>query len=169
MWCINNGKIIGNHIFPLFFTYTSEQPFEVCDVYIRDSFSPEDAKTHILKIFVHDANFCIYSNSDYSNHLNLHIGVTTSSAAIVEFDRLGLRRHSVSSKAMKNQWAQSLLVEKVPEAWTEHWDDVLQVICKEPVWTPQDYHEDRHNCYTFVLRFLKELAYGELSQAAQSR
>lgn len=125
--------------------------------------------THILKIFVHDANFCIYSNSDYSNHLNLHIGVTTSSAAIVEFDRLGLRRHSVSSKAMKNQWAQSLLVEKVPEAWTEHWDDVLQVICKEPVWTPQDYHEDRHNCYTFVLRFLKELAYGELSQAAQSR
>uniref|UniRef100_A0A336MCY6 CSON015401 protein n=1 Tax=Culicoides sonorensis TaxID=179676 RepID=A0A336MCY6_CULSO len=107
--------------------------------------------------------------NDYSNHLNLHIGITTSSAAIVEFDRMGLRRHSVNSKAMKNQWAQSLLVEKVPEAWTEHWDDVLQLICKEPVWTPQDYHEDRHNCYTFVLRFLKQLGFGELSQIASSR
>lgn len=66
--------------------------------------------------------------SDYSNHLNLHIGVTTSNGAIVEFDRLGLRRHEAGSKAMKNQWVQSLLVEQVPEAWIEHWDGVLNEV-----------------------------------------
>lgn len=57
------------------------------------------------------------------NSKDLHIGVTTSSGEIVEFDRHGLRRHS--SKEGQSEWAQSLLVEQVPEAWCDHWDSVL--------------------------------------------
>lgn len=57
------------------------------------------------------------------NSKDLHIGVTTSSGEIVEFDRHGLRRHS--SKEGRSEWAQSLLVEQVPEAWCDHWDSVL--------------------------------------------
>lgn len=57
------------------------------------------------------------------NSKDLHIGVTTSTGAIVEFDRHGLRRHT--NKEAQSAWAQSLLVEQVPEAWFDHWDSVL--------------------------------------------
>jgi len=97
----------------------------------------------------------------------LHIGVTTSTGAIVEFDKCGLRRHS--EKGMKNAWSQSLLVETVPEHWVEHWDDILLQVCKQPVWTSEAYREDTHNCYTFVLTFLQELGYGSLSKIAFNR
>lgn len=71
---------------------------------------------HLLfNIFV----FC----SDYFNSTDLHIGVTTSTGVIVEFDRCGLRKSL--DKGCKTLWAQSLLVESVPEAWIDHWDGVL--------------------------------------------
>lgn len=53
----------------------------------------------------------------------MHIGVTTSTGIIVEFDRGGLRKHF--DKSPKSPWAQSLLVDNVPEAWMEHWDEIL--------------------------------------------
>lgn len=62
-------------------------------------------------------------NSDYFNATDLHIGVTTSTGVIVEFDRGGLRRNF--DKSLKSPWAQSLLVDNVPEAWMEHWDEIL--------------------------------------------
>lgn len=73
-------------------------------------------------ILLHDSlvPFC----SDYNNHTDLHIAITNSSGVIVEFDRNGLKRHC-SKNYTKQQWEQSLLVESVPEAWFEHWDDVL--------------------------------------------
>lgn len=100
--------------------------------------------------------------------MDLHIGVTTSTGCIVEFDRCGLRWHSNnnnqqqqeqqqlyrnnrdkatinnnnnSSKSMSgsggnskncngtsSKWGQSLLVERAPEEWMEHWDDVLNEV-----------------------------------------
>lgn len=71
----------------------------------------------------------LFNSSDYMNSKDLHIGVTTSSGAIVEFDRHGLRRHSMKDKA-QSTWAQSLLVEQVPEAWFDHWDSVLGEVSK---------------------------------------
>lgn len=67
--------------------------------------------------------------SDYFNSTDLHIGVTTSTGVIVEFDRCGLRKSL--DKGCKTLWAQSLLVESVPEAWIDHWDDVLTEVCCE--------------------------------------
>lgn len=66
------------------------------------------------------------SNSDYFNSTDLHIGVTTSTGVIVEFDRCGLRKNL--DKGCKTLWAQSMLVETVPEAWMDHWDDVLEEV-----------------------------------------
>lgn len=43
-------------------------------------------------------------------------------------------------------------------------------ICQQPdKWTVSHYHEDKHNCYTFVLTFLQALTYDKLSEAATSK
>lgn len=66
---------------------------------------------------------CCCWNSDYFNSTDLHIGLTTSTGVIVEFDQRGLRK--TFDKTAKCPWAQSLLVDGVPEAWMEHWDEIL--------------------------------------------
>lgn len=112
-------------------------------------------------------NFYLLENfqSDYFNHMDLHIGLTTSTGGIVEFDRCGLRRHSSgnnhhyhhhnqrrTSDSRHQQerttngasnggtgggkWGQSLLVERVPEEWSEHWDETLQEVSIFIVVTP---------------------------------
>lgn len=106
--------------------------------------------------------------NDYFNAMNLHIAVTTSAGAIIEFDQNGLR------KTYKNQlthWTQSLVVETIPEPWYDHWDNVLSDMetVKETKWTSIAYNEDLFNCYTFVLEFLRRLNYGTLSAAAKNR
>lgn len=103
----------------------------------------------------------MYYFSDYYNSSDLHIGVTTSSGVIVEFDRLGLRRH------WSTQWDQCLLVDSAPEAWSQHWDQTLLEICKKhSQWNASLYNETTYNCYTFVLAFLKALNFGSISEAA---
>ncbi|KAJ3633882.1 hypothetical protein MTP99_010801 [Tenebrio molitor] len=57
--------------------------------------------------------------NDYYNSMDLHIGVTTSTGTIVEFDKNGLRRHR------SEQWGQCLLLDQAPGSWTEHWDNTL--------------------------------------------
>lgn len=42
-------------------------------------------------------------------------------------------------------------------------------MCKQKQWTSKAYHEEKHNCYTFVLTFLRALDYGTLSIAAANR
>lgn len=95
--------------------------------------------------------------------MDLHIGVTTSSGTIVEFDRNGLRRHR------SGQWNQCLLLDQADSPWIEHWDNTLLQVCKYKCWSAKSYNEDRHNCYSFVLTFLMSLNYGNLSKAASSR
>lgn len=94
--------------------------------------------------------------------MDLHIGVTTSTGTIVEFDKNGLRKH-------RGGWGQCLLLDQVPTPWTEHWDDTLYQVCKQKCWSPRNYDEEAHNCYTFVLTFLKSLNYGSLSKAAANK
>lgn len=109
-----------------------------------------------------------YDFSDYNNQRDLHIAVTSSCGTIVEFDRLGLKRHT-SKVSTKSPWEQCLLVESVSEAWYDHWDEVLNKISKQSCWHEIDYRQDSHNCYTFVLKFLQSLGYGDLSRLATSR
>ena len=121
--------------------------------------------------------------NDYFNAMNLHIGLTTSQGCIMEFDQSGLHKTFSNQSGDggggdTSRWSQSLVVETVPEAWYEHWDDVLREMNElgsnnDPTvinkWTSTAYHEDSFNCYTFVLDFLQRLNYGTLSAAAQNR
>ncbi|KAF5275696.1 hypothetical protein FQA39_LY06808 [Lamprigera yunnana] len=100
---------------------------------------------------------------DYYNSMDLHIGVTTSTGIIVEFDKNGLRRH------LNEQWNQCLLVDQAESQWREHWDKTLLQICKQKCWLAKNYNEERNNCYSFVLTFLKNLSYGNLSVAASNK
>ncbi|XP_019893230.1 uncharacterized protein LOC101900797 [Musca domestica] len=105
--------------------------------------------------------------NDYNNTTDLHIAVTTSTGCVVEFDRHGLRRHRTANMS---DWWQCLLVGDVPEPWYDYWDQVLFEVCQQPdKWTVSHYHEDKHNCYTFVLTFLQALTYDKLSEAASSK
>ncbi|XP_070133146.1 MKRN2 opposite strand protein [Drosophila bipectinata] len=106
--------------------------------------------------------------NDYNNATDLHIAVTTSGGDIVEFDRIGLRRHRRDDNPA--EWRQSLLVGDVPEPWHDFWDEVLQQICAQSVrWSIASYEEETHNCYAFVLAFLQALGHAPLSEAARSK
>lgn len=76
-----------------------------------------------MRIYFFDA-LCF--RSDYNNATDLHIAVTTSGGDIVEFDRIGLRRHRRDDNPA--EWRQSLLVGDVPEPWHDFWDEVLQQV-----------------------------------------
>lgn len=56
----------------------------------------------------------------------MHIGVTTSTGTIVEYDKDGIRR--TYNRGRKSPWAQSLLVDTISEGWMEHWDVVLDEV-----------------------------------------
>ncbi|KAH8413385.1 hypothetical protein KR009_010471 [Drosophila setifemur] len=106
--------------------------------------------------------------NDYNNATDLHIAVTTSGGDIVEFDRVGLRRHRRDDNPQ--EWRQSLLVGDVPEPWHDFWDEVLQQICAQTLrWSIASYEEQSHNCYAFVLAFLQALGHAHLSEAARSK
>lgn len=60
--------------------------------------------------------------------MDLHIGVTTSTRVVVEYDKDGIRR--TYDKVKNSPWAQSLLVDSICDGWMEHWDAVLdEVFC----------------------------------------
>ncbi|XP_039279379.1 MKRN2 opposite strand protein isoform X2 [Nilaparvata lugens] len=102
--------------------------------------------------------------NDYKVSMDLHIGVTNSKGHVVEFDKGGLHRDRTAL------WNQCLIVSQMTaEPWIEHWDTTLETLSKEDCWTPQRYHEETFNCYTFVLSFLRCLRDGSLSEAAVSR
>ncbi|KAJ6646399.1 MKRN2 opposite strand protein [Pseudolycoriella hygida] len=105
--------------------------------------------------------------NDYYNFMDLHIGVTTSTGVIVEYDKDGIRR--TYNKGKNSPWAQSLLVDTICDGWMEHWDAVLDETCMQKRWLSDEYQEITHNCYTFVLAFLRNLNYSRLSSAAQSK
>lgn len=84
-------------------------------------------KIYLLKISQVDANLNInVVFSDYNNNTDLHIAVTTSQGTIVEYDSHGLRKHVNNDKG--KSWEQCLVVESVPEAWWDYWDEVLSKV-----------------------------------------
>ncbi|XP_055547174.1 MKRN2 opposite strand protein [Wyeomyia smithii] len=94
--------------------------------------------------------------SDFHNNTNLHIALTDSQGAIVEFDSPGLLR---TRNADRKLWGQCLLILSVPEAWFYHWDSTIQRLIEEQGWQHRIYDDEKLNCYSFVLAFLRLLLY----------
>ncbi|EAA12795.4 AGAP007899-PA, partial [Anopheles gambiae str. PEST] len=104
--------------------------------------------------------------SSFQNQNNLHIGLTSSNGTIYEFDVKGLVKTPFNNRtvALKDEsWDQCLVIAQVPESWYDRWDEVLEQISTDQSWSEEMYEKDSHNCYSFVLGFLKALEYGEFS------
>ncbi|XP_050362310.1 MKRN2 opposite strand protein [Nymphalis io] len=110
--------------------------------------------------------------NDYYNSKDLHIGVTNSQGYVVEFSIEGIRAVDPVTKKWSEcetsvDWDQCLLLEQFDELWNEIWDSVLLKVSLRSLWEAERYNEERHNCFTFVLAFLRALDCGELSDRAR--
>jgi len=97
--------------------------------------------------------------NNYENSSDLHIGVTDSEGFVIEYDINGLRR----SKA--HNWNQCLpikILNCVTPSLRSYWDEILYKIFKKECWIPERYDAESHNCYSFVLSFLRSLELTEL-------
>uniref|UniRef100_A0A182IQW2 Uncharacterized protein n=1 Tax=Anopheles atroparvus TaxID=41427 RepID=A0A182IQW2_ANOAO len=101
--------------------------------------------------------------SSFDNQRNLHIGLTSSIGSIFEYDVNGLIHTSAKTVGI-NDWNQCILVAQVTSSWYDRWDAVLNEFLKNDAWKKEFYQEQSHNCYTFVLNFLKSLDHYELSR-----
>lgn len=103
---------------------------------------------------------------NYQNAVDLHIGVTDSRGVVHEYDRAGWKNTET------DRWNQCLAISIVPsldKKWMDYWDYSLQAIGERDTWSPESYNENDHNCYTFVLMFLKTLQLRSLSATVRSK
>ncbi|XP_059480634.1 MKRN2 opposite strand protein [Neocloeon triangulifer] len=101
----------------------------------------------------------------YSNNADLHIGVTNSKGQIFSYDEDGLKREP------SEDWNECLSIQCF-ETFTlieDIWDGVLEMLLKSDDWTSKRYHEDTHNCYTFILHFLGKLPHCNLQSFTSDR
>ena len=93
--------------------------------------------------FLHDFNI---------NH-DLHIGIVDSNGQILEFDKRGLIKNDYAN------WTNCVSLKLVPDSWESHWDETLEVTCKNVMWQSNNYHDKLMNCFNFVIEFLRLLKY----------
>ncbi|KAG8194421.1 hypothetical protein JTE90_011031 [Oedothorax gibbosus] len=95
----------------------------------------------------------------YENSSDLHIGVTDSTGLVYEYDMNG------KEKSSGQTWLQCLpikVVENITFSQKIYWDQVLTDVFNQSQWTSEWYNQDSHNCYSFVLTFLRSLQFQEL-------
>lgn len=107
---------------------------------------------------------------DYKSKSNLHIALTTSKGFVVEFDSKGVHRDRTLD------WNRCIVIDNFGSPnicrdpdWGEYWDHCLGETLKSPHWTVEDYDEDGHNCFAFVLSFLRTLKQNPFSTAAANK
>lgn len=112
--------------------------------------------------------------TDYMNKSNLHIALTNSSGFVMEYDQKGIHRDRTLD------WNQCLVI-NLHEAdpvgadivqdpdWGEYWDLCLDTVLASPFWITENYNEDDHNCFAFILAFLRTLKQNPFSSWASSR
>lgn len=104
--------------------------------------------------------------------MDLHIGITDSRGNVYEFDRKGM---SVTSCGSNDLWNQCLVIPITTENtvlqnyWLTHWDYTLSITASMDIWTREAYHEQKINCYSFVLTFLKMLNVKQLKPSLSSK
>lgn len=108
--------------------------------------------------------------TDYKNKSNLHIALTTSKGFVIEYDNKGVHRDRTLD------WNRCIVIDNFgpldicrdPD-WGEYWDFCLDETLKSPNWTVDDYNENDHNCFEFVLAFLRTLKQNPFSAAAANK
>lgn len=101
-----------------------------------------------------------------TSSLDLHTGVTDSKGQVHEFDREGLQ------VARQPAWSQCVAVPVITgqgDAWHEFWDYTLAVTEGQDAWNKERYNEKEHNCYSFVMAFLRNLQMPELRPSLKDK
>ncbi|CAB4066565.1 KPNA5_6 [Lepeophtheirus salmonis] len=109
---------------------------------------------------------------DYRNGTNLHIALTDSRGTVVEYDEEGI--HQDRTK----QWNRCIVLDLCDISseltsdpdWGEYWDMILyEFLSASPVWTVDTYDELNHNCFEFVLSFLRALKQNPFSSLSRNK
>lgn len=89
---------------------------------------------------------------------DLHIGATTSSGTVISYNWNGISEDTVN-------WQGCLVVFSLRDrCWETQWDALLTDIVKNDRWDNTRYDEEKHNCFSFIMVFIKRLNYAlELS------
>lgn len=96
---------------------------------------------------------------NYQNSSDLHIGVTDSKGRVYEYDVDGI---IVSNGKEWNECLSVQVCKKTDAVWREYWDYTLNIVYQQDEWTAKKYNTADHNCYSFVLVFLRTLQLPEL-------
>lgn len=111
---------------------------------------------------------------DYQNRNNLHIGITNSKGFVVEYDVHGIHRDRTLDwnrcvAINLNNCGLDPDVVSDPD-WPEYWDMCLEsTLVSSPNWTVESYDAHEHNCFAFVLAFLRSLKQNPLSKHANNK
>jgi len=107
--------------------------------------------------------------TDYKKADNLHMGVVSSQGIVYEFDTTGLRFDRTST------WERCLAIKNLHNmdhdsaSWSQYWDFTLNVVAGQENWKKIRYDEDRNNCFSFVLAFLRALQSPQLNVYVKDR
>lgn len=74
--------------------------------------------------------------------------------------------------AKLNDWSQCLAVPIVAEPdaiWRDYWDYNLGIVASLDRWEPDQYTPATHNCYSFVLTFLRSLQVKDLKPSLTTK
>lgn len=114
---------------------------------------------YLLSVFKHPSN--------YQNAADLHIGLTDSKGDVYEYDKDG-----VHVGIRNKSWIDCI---KIPvldhenKSWQDYWDYTLKLQLQMPVWKAENYTENDHNCYSFVITFLRLLHIKDLKASLTSK
>lgn len=104
---------------------------------------------------------------DFTNQSNLHVGVTNSRGVVYEFDERGI---TVGAK----DWNQCIRIrvilnDSADEVMYGTWDEQLSDFVMNQCWTRTCYNEVTHNCYDFVLYFLRTQELKDVNECLSDR
>ncbi|XP_022160055.1 uncharacterized protein LOC111026308 isoform X2 [Myzus persicae] len=81
---------------------------------------------------------------------DLHIGVTTSRGTVISYDWNGVNEDT-------DKWQECLVVFQLNDRSLDtRWDTILKNIVKNECWDSARYNEENHNCFSFIMAFIKQ-------------
>lgn len=104
--------------------------------------------------------------NQYSSASDLHTGITDSKGRIYEFGTEGLK---VGKSSIWNQCVAVPIITYHNSSWHEFWDYTLDIIEGQDAWTSSKYDEHNHNCYSFVMAFLRMLQLPNLKPSLKDK
>lgn len=104
--------------------------------------------------------------NDFNNRTGLHIGISSGSGTVVEYDRTGIK---LSDVIQDDRWQQCLRLKFIENLMFEAsiddnhhlhslWIKSIEVLISNKCeWNSQAYHSDHNNCFDFALNFINIL------------